>query len=730
MIERAAPPNIRRMPRLWWSFALLLCAAPAVSTAPALTVPRIVSTEPSLAGTAPASPAWSPDGKLLAFSWNDRGLPARDIWLVDRDGTVPRRLTHAEGVSEFIWMRDGGEIVYASGGDLYRIAANGGSPKALRLTTSGGEKKGLGLSPDGRSIAYLSQGDLWLFASGKEEQLTRVGKEPIGAIPLGSYYRPDVEIGGAAWRESTNYAFSPDGRTVAVQYVDRTKMRQFPIPWYLTPDAILNQLRRAAPGDVNELRTVGLLDLETRSLNLLPLPDPTRWHMIAFGWSPRGELMIDRETDDSVDRSIVLTDAKGSAPREIWHDHGAQRIYNDVASTWGADGRSIVITGDIDDRYRLYSIPLTQTPAALPPAALTPGPSDVEGQAIPAGSFIYYVSSAPRPAERQVWRIPAGGGAPVQVTSRPGTHAPFPSPDGRTLAILFSDDVTPTELYLLDAKGERQITRSPPEEFARYPWINGHYAQFKGTTAGVDLHARILEPPNLDPHLRYPVIFGPTYTNRVRNHWDARWSLLEQLLVQHGYILVQLDSRGSTGYGRAFREKFLFGWGNGDLDDYADAVGYMKTLPSVDPARIGIFGSSYGGLVAVFALLKKPGLFAAGVAGAPATDPHYFGSDDVAVARTPQAYPDPFKNDRAVLYAKNLRDHLMIIHGMADDVVPFQTSVQLAEELIKQGKDFDFVVAPSATHRWATRPDYAVYLLNKMIGHFDRYLGAGPRGAK
>ena len=112
---------------------------------------------------------------------------------------------------------------------------------------------------------------------------------------------------------------------------------------------------------------------------------------------------------------------------------------------------------------------------------------------------------------------------------------------------------------------------------------------------------------------------------------------------------------------------------------------------------------------------------------APATDPRYYGSDDVAIARTPQSNPDVFEKGRATLYAKNLRDHLLIIHGMADDVVPFQTSVMLAEELIRQHKDFDFAFTPTATHRWAAREEDAIYLYGKLISHFDRWLGPGPR---
>ncbi len=98
----------------------------------------------------------------------------------------------------------------------------------------------------------------------------------------------------------------------------------------------------------------------------------------------------------------------------------------------------------------------------------------------------------------------------------------------------------------------------------------------------------------------------------------------------------------------------------------------------------------------------------------------------MAVARTPQEHPETFARG-AIRYAPGLHDHLLVIHGMADDVVPFKTSVDLAEELIKLGKDFDFVVSPSATHAWDSRPDTAAYLLRKLVDHFDRYLGPGPR---
>jgi dipeptidyl-peptidase-4 len=343
---------------------------------------------------------------------------------------------------------------------------------------------------------------------------------------------------------------------------------------------------------------------------------------------------------------------------------------------------------------------------------------------------ILYMSNDPLPSERHVWTVRSDGSRRERITQGAGTHTPFPSPDGRTVALLSTDDVTPSELWLQPLSAgatARRITRSQAPEFATTRWVTPTYVTFPSRTDTPPLHARILYPPNLDPARKYPVLFGPVYSNTVRNRWAGLYATLQQYLaIEKGYIVVQVDVRGSTGYGRTFREKFLNDWGGQDLEDLESAVDYMKLQPFVDGNRLGIWGSSYGGTLTVYSLLKKPGLFQAGVAGAPATDPHFFGSDDVAIARRPQTHPQVFTRG-ALQYAGNLRDHLLIIHGMEDDVVPFATSIALAEEFMRLGKDFDFAFAPAATHGWTQRPYYARYLLTRLVDHFDRYLGAGPR---
>ncbi len=745
------PHRLRALDRAWLSGAGLLLAViarrapaqdavPAAGPAPArpgaerLTIERL-TTGPSLTGTTPAAPAWSPTSRWLAFLWHDAGGP-RTLWLVARDSTAPRRLL-GEGapdvVSAFAWAPSGDALVFVARGDLWRASVPDGA--VTRLTTDGGERSALQLSPDGRWASYLRDGDLWLhpLAGGEPRRLTHVAVAPIGTIPLGTYHRRDVEIGTATWGgDAPPYAWAPDGRTIAVHHVDRRGVPIFRMPYYLGDTVAQQAVRRGAPGQPNEVRRVALLPVDGGPLAFLPLGDSAATRVVNFAWSPTGTLLVDRESDDAIVRTVHVV-RPGEAPRQVWQDRRETRVYNDIHSAWSADGRAIVLTGDLDDRYRLYRL----VPGEREPRALTPADADVAGAAIaaPAARALFYASTAPRPAERHVWRVDDAGGAPRQLTTRPGVHVPVPSPDGRTVALLTSSDTVPPELYLLDVPGalrgtarERRITVSPPAEFGRVPWVAGTYLTVPNAPGQPPLHVRLLLPPGLDSTKRHPVLIGPAYSNTVRNRWAGLYGLVQQYLaIEKGYIVAQVDVRGSTGYGRAFREAFLMDWGGGDLDDLERVVRHLATLPWVDGARVGIWGSSYGGTLAVYALLRKPGLFRAGVAGAPAVDPHAFGSDDVAIVRRPQTHPEAFRRG-ALQYAGNLRDALLIIHGMQDDVVPFATSVALAEELMRQGKDFDFAFAPAATHGWTQRPHYARYLLQRLMDHFDRHLGAGAGG--
>ena len=691
---------------------------------PALTIDRILS-KPSITGTSPSSPLWSSDSKQIAFLWNDSGLSRREIWVVSGDGSGLRQLTSEVegegGVKMFVWTPNAADIIYLRSGDLWHTSFANGEGK--RLTNTGGNKSNLAVSPNGRYASFLQGGDLWLFnlASSKLEQQTKVGVPSISRVPLGRYNRPDVEIGSYVWGGPT-YAWSPDSRTIAVHYVDRRKMQKVPFPYYLGKETLENNIRRGYPGDPNEYRTIGLFKVENSDLKLLDLPGPTVNRVVGFSWSPNGKLLLDQESDLATDRWLFTIDPTNGRLQKIWHDYRETRIYTSIASAWHSDGERVVFLSDLGDRYGLYLL----TPGQETPKLLTNKSFDVTGAPLinMPSNRIFFQSNEPSPYERHVFYISDEGGASTRVTTLPGQHRPYPSPDGMRVALLHNSDISPTELYLMDTRSglpESQITMSFNPEFISKSWVQPRYATFKSQIDDYILHARILEPAKLKRGRQYPVIFGPAYSNTVRNRWAGNTSLLQQLLVERGYIVIQVDVRGSTGYGREFREEFLMDFAGNDIEDLESAVNYMSTLPYVDPKRIGIWGSSYGGTLTIYSLFKKPGLFKAGVAGAAAVDPYFFGTDDVAIVRRPETHPEAFSRG-ALQYADNLEDHLLIIHGMQDHVVPFKTVAVLAEELIRLEKDFDFVFVPGATHGWTRPTHYARYLFSKLIAHFDRHL--------
>ncbi len=550
-------------------------------------------------------------------------------------------------------------------------------------------------------------------------------------MPLGTYNRADVEVGTGVWgADWPPFAWSPDGRTIAFHMSDRRHLRKVPFPYYLGPETTVNELRRGYPGDENERRSLGLLRVDTRQVQMIPLEQPGARGISDYQWSSKGRLLVDQVSDTGAERWLFVVDPAAATPKLVWHDRRDSRIYPSYVARWHADGRRILVVADLGERDHLYT--LDADAVAPTPVALTSGNWDVAGErgaatvqvAGPEGA-VYFTATVKNPYERHVYRMAAGDTAPVAISRTAGVHVPVVSPDGQHVASLWSDDVTPTELMVMDARpgaAERRVTTSPPAEFARQTWTRPRYQTFTNAVDGFVVHARIQEPASLDRTKRHPVIFGPVYSNTVRNRWGGLTGTLQQFLVQQGYIVVQVDVRGSVGYGRAFREAFLMDYGGKDLDDLEAVANGLKALPYVDGSRIGIWGSSYGGLLSVYALLKKPGLFAAGVAGAPAVDPHAFGPDDVAITRSPDTHPDAFVRGSALGLGEGLRDHLLIIHGVMDDVVPFRTTMALAERLMLLGKDFDLATAPAATHAWSAREHYAVYFYRKLVQYFDRHL--------
>ncbi|MDA0873696.1 MAG: prolyl oligopeptidase family serine peptidase, partial [Bacteroidetes bacterium] len=706
-----------------WVAAGLLMALPSAVTAQQspLTLDEILAF-PRMTGTSPSGAAWSPASTHFAFTWSEPGQNRRGLWISTSDGQEVRLISQAESpsVGTYAWTDDT-TIISQRGSQLWQTSLSTGNDAPFMPIEAGAY--GMTISPSGNQAAYLKDGDLWLadFASKENRQLTEIGIPGLSSLRKGRYSRAEREIGPGIWSGPT-YKWSPDGQTMAIHVVDRREMRIVPFPDYLAPETNPNEVRRGYPGDPNEIRRVGLLDVNSRSVTYLDLPNPDANQVVDFNWSAAGDLLVDIAADTAVDRRLFVVVAGESDPRQIWQNVRESRSYTSFGSTWHPDGEHVIFLSDMGDRYGLYL--MDASPSRDLPRLLTDPTYDVLSEPTVVVNALYYTGNGVNPYEQHVYRVDLSGGEPEQLTHHAGRNAGWASPDGRHLAFLHSSDTSPNELYVVRTDGGEptRITSSPLPAFTERTWTPAEYVSFPSLVDDYTLHARILKPANLQPGRKYPVLFGPVYSNTAKNRWAGNSSMIQQLLVDKGYIVVQVDSRGSDGYGRAFREEFALGFADQDIEDYASAVAYMESLAYVDPDRIGIWGSSYGGTLSIYSLLMKPGLFQAGVAAAAAVDPIFFGTDDVAIVRTPQTHPEVFER-KALQYAANLEDHLMFIHGMQDHVVPFKTTAVLAEELMRQGKNFDFVFAPGATHGWSAEPHHARYLYGKLIEFFDRHLG-------
>ncbi len=707
--------------RIWFMAGFLIAIYTSLQAQEAELTLDDLFARPKLTGTSPSQPVWAPNSEYFAFSWSEPGNSGRGLWISSNDGEEIRLFSNtiSPSVRDIAWT-DANTILSLRGDQLWQTSVSEGVDLQLMPVEAGASN--LSISPSGKQAAYIQNGDLWLadLSSKQNHQLTEIGIAPLSSLPKGRYSRAEREIGPGIWSGPT-YKWSPDGMTIAIHVVDRREMRKVPFPDYLDAETNPNEVRRSYPGDPNEIRRVGLLDVASGNIRYLDLPDPHANQVIDFNWSPSGALLIDIASDTAVERKLFVLSPGESQVKEIWRGVRESRMYTSFGSSWHPDGQQVVFLSDLGDRYGLYSIDSLSSKDR--PQLLTDPSYDVLSSPIIAGDALFYAGNGVNPYEQHVYRLKMSGGKPEQVTQLAGQNIGYPSPDGKHLVFMHSNDTSPPELYVAGSEDgtAKKITHSPLPAFTERTWTAAEYVSFPSLVDDYTLHARILKPTNMQPGKKYPVLFGPVYSNTARNRWAGNYSLVQQLLVKKGYIIVQIDSRGSNGYGRAFREEFLLGFADQDIEDYASAVAYMESLDYVDPDRIGIWGSSYGGTLSVYSLLMKPGLFQVGVAAAAAVDPMFFGTDDVAIVRTPQTDPEIFER-KALKYAANLQDKLLFIHGMQDHVVPFKTVAVLAEELIKQGKDFDFAFAPGATHGWSREQHYDRYLFGKLIEYFDRHL--------
>jgi dipeptidyl aminopeptidase/acylaminoacyl peptidase len=431
-------------------------------------------------------------------------------------------------------------------------------------------------------------------------------------------------------------------------------------------------------------------------------------------WSEDGKsaAMLARSADNK-DRWVMLLDPATGKTKVLATVHDDAWVDGPGAFTlgWLPDNRRVYFISERDGWSHLYTV----STDGGEPVQLTSGNFEVSDVRLSDDKAkFYFTSSEGSLFERHLYSMPTDGGARTRITSMPGNNQAEISPDEQMLADVRSYSNKPPELYLeAMTPGARalQVTTSPIPEFFTNDWIDPRIVGFKARD-GATVNARLYVPSNWKRG--GPAVFfvhGAGYLQNVHRWWSNyyREFMFNHLLMERGFIVMDIDYRGSSGYGRDWRTGIYRFMGDKDLTDHVDAAHYLVSEFGVDPKRIGLYGGSYGGFITLMAMFTEPDTFAAGAALRPVTDwAHYNHPYTSNILNLPQSDREAYERSSPIYHAAGLKGALLICHGVVDTNVNFQDSVRLAQKLIELRKEnWELALYPVEDHSFERETSWA-----------------------
>ncbi len=418
------------------------------------------------------------------------------------------------------------------------------------------------------------------------------------------------------------------------------------------------------------------------------------------GWSPKGSYAVfDIRSQDNKDRWLMLWDTTTRQLRLLSRQRDEAWIGGPAAfggSGW-IDERTFWYLSEETGYAHLYTFDVKDNRKT----ALTSGNFEVlQAKLSNDKKYFYITTNEVHPGEQHFYRLTIADRKRERLTTMTGANQVSLSPDEKQLAILYSYSNKPWELYLqenvLVTKSSKQAApvqltyKAQSEEFKSYPWRDPEVISFTARD-GAKVFARLYKPANPDPH-KPAVLFvhGAGYLQNAHKWWSLyfREFMFNNLLAEKGYYIMDIDYRGSAGYGRDWRTGIYRHMGGKDLTDQEDAAAYLVKTFGVDPGRIGVYGGSYGGFITLMGMFTSPGTFAAGAALRPVTDwanyNHGYTSD---ILNEPFNDSLAYRRSSPFYFADGLKGSLLICHGMIDVNVHYQDAVKLTQRLIELGKD-------------------------------------------
>lgn len=409
-------------------------------------------------------------------------------------------------------------------------------------------------------------------------------------------------------------------------------------------------------------------------------------------WSEDGQYaIISVRSLDNKDRWILLMDVEKAQFKTLDRQRDEAWIGGPISAMgFLGDNKTVFYQSEADGWAHLYTINIETGLKKQ----LTKGKFEVQSvQLSEDKQHFYLTTNEVHLGEQHFYKMPVNGGERQRLTSKMGAYQVSLSPDEKTLAYLYSTPTQPWELFIQDNAPNAiptQISYSQSTQFKSYTWREPKIMTIKARD-GAEVYARLYEGKG-QKGKKPAVIFvhGAGYLQNAHRWWSSyfREYMFHNFLVDNGYTVLDMDYRGSAGYGRDWRTGIYRFMGGKDLTDHVDGAKWLVENQGVDAQRIGIYGGSYGGFMTLMAMFTTPDVFKAGAALRPVTDWAAYNHPYTAnILNEPQKDSIAYRRSSPIYHAQGLKGHLLICHGMVDVNVHYQDAVRLAQRLIELKKD-------------------------------------------
>jgi dipeptidyl-peptidase-4 len=728
----------------------VLATCIALST-PALAeklTPERIFADPALNGPTAKGVALSPDGKRVTYlKAKAEAANVQDLWAADVKGGEPYRLIDSAGLSsgakelseaekarrerarvssrgivEYSWDSQGRFILVPLDGDLYLDSVADG--KVTRLTQTPGDEVDAKVSPKGGFVSYVRDQNLYVrpITGGDEKALTTGGKDALSFGVAEFIAQEELD-------RFTGYWWSPNETAIAYTRVDESGVDIVPRADIGPGGATVVLQRYPRAGRPNAVVDLFVQNLATGKSVQLDLGANKDIYVARVDWSADGKTVyVQRLSRDQKTLDIIAFDAATGVGKTILTDTDAH--YIEISDDFRPlkDG-SFLWSSEKDGNRHLYRHAadgklIAQITKGDWPVSALEGVDEARKVAI-------FAASMETPLERRIYEVSyAKPGKPKALTSAGGWWTAKVAETGGAFAGTYNDPKTPpqTALYAPDGKRVRWIEENKLAEGHPYwPYASTltvpEYGVLKAAD-GEDLHYEILKPHDFDAGKKYPAIvsvYGGPHAQKVSKTWQ---STSERTYLEAGYIIFKLDNRGSGNRSAKFMRALDRRLGTVEVDDQLVGANYLKTLPYVDPEKLGVMGWSYGGFMTLMLLTADNTPFKAGAAGAPPTE---WGLYDTAYTERYMGTPEQNKDGYARSDILNRLDKLkpgslLLLHGMADDNVIFENSTRLIAALQKQSIPFEMMLYPGERHSAPGSKTKGLHVLKTHLGFFGRKL--------